>query len=101
MVRKNPALNKRAPIAPKRYECELTLKKAIQEIYPDASSFTYPHGKPGDILNDGSGFISFNGRIGTVIYGYCDFADKKNVALSSTNLSDLLKLRRITPQEEE
>ncbi len=92
MVRKNVELQKGRDIIPGNYVCSLTLKKAIETIYPDASRFTYPHGQPGQMLAGGR-FISFNGRIGEVVYAYCDFTDKKNVPLSSTNRDDLLKLR--------
>lgn len=98
MVRKNPALQpNRAPITPVNYICSLTLTEAIQEIYPDFHLFTYPHGEAGRLFGDRS-FVSFNGRVGTVIYAYCDFKDKKNVPLSSTNKDDLLRLRLIQPK---
>jgi hypothetical protein len=74
------------------------LQQAIKEVYPDPSPFKYPHGRAGDILKDGS-FVSFNGRVGTVIYAYCDFVGKKNVPLSSTNFSDLLKLEKLKLME--
>lgn len=99
MVKKNPLLNKRErEIEPRHYICNLTLQQAIKEIYPDPSSFTYPHGRPGEVLEDKS-FISFNGRIGTVVYAYCDFVGKKDVPLSSTNFSDLMKLGKLMPVE--
>ncbi len=85
------------PIMPGHYVCSLTLGESIKEIYPDCRNFKYPHGEAGRLLNDGS-FISFNGRVGTVIYAYCDYKDKKNVPLSSTNRNDLLKLGLIQPK---
>lgn len=98
MVRKNPALMPtREPIVPNNYVCGLTLAEAIRRIYPDSHLFRYPHGDAGRLLVDNS-FVSFNGRIGTVIYAYCDFTDKKEVPLSSTNKNDLLRLNLIHPK---
>ncbi len=97
-IKKNPALQPNKPsIIPGHYVCSLTLKEAIKEIYPDCQNFKYPRGEAGRLFNDGR-FISFNGREGTVIYAYCDFKDKKNVQLSSTNRDDLLKLGLIHPK---
>jgi hypothetical protein len=99
MVKKNPLLNNRnREIKPKHYACNLTLQQAIKEIYPDPSPFKYPHGQAGDILKNGS-FVSFNGRVGTVIYAYCDFRDNINVPLSDTNFKDLLKLEKLKLME--
>ncbi|MFA4936128.1 MAG: hypothetical protein WC568_09875, partial [Candidatus Methanoperedens sp.] len=95
MVRKNPALQPtREPITPGHYVCSKTLAEAIRMIYPDSHLFKYPHGEAGTMIDDGS-FVSFNGRVGTQIYAFCDFKDKKDVPLSSTNRDDLLKLKLI------
>lgn len=96
-IKKNPALQPNKPIIAGHYVSSLPLAAAIKEIYPDSQNFKYPHGEAGRLSNDGS-FISFNGRVGTVIYAYCDFHDKKNVPLSSTNRDDLLKLGLIQPK---
>lgn len=98
MVKKNPTLQPNREIKPGNYVSSLVLKEAIQAIYPDSRSFTYPHGEAGRIFSDGS-FVSFNGRIGTIIHAHCDFKDKKNVPLSATNKGDLLKLRLIQLKE--
>ena len=97
MVRKNISLQNNQKIKPKNYGSNLTLAEAIHTIYPDCHLFNYPHGKAGREFIDGS-FVSFNGKKGTVIYAYCDFKDKKNVPLSSTNENDLLKLHLILPK---
>lgn len=89
-MRKNPELKQARTIEPRNYVCGLTLQKAIQKIYPDGEG-TYPHGPAGTLFKDGS-FVSFNGRVGTVIYAYCDFTDKKKVPLSKTNMDDLTRL---------
>lgn len=94
MVRKNPLLKSTRKIEPRNYVCNLTLHEAIEEIYPDWRNFTYPHGPAGTIFKDET-FVSFNGRVGSAIYAYCDFADKKNVSLSSTNMSDLMRLGKL------
>jgi hypothetical protein len=90
MVKKNPLLNPHENVEVKKYVCSLKLQKAIEQIYPKYDDFKYPHGAPGTV-NKGK-FVSFNGRLGAHIHGYCDFADKSNVPLSMTNRDDLLKL---------
>jgi len=89
-MRKNPELKQARTIEARNYVCGLTLQKAIQKIYPGGEG-TYPHGPAGTLFKDGS-FVSFNGRVGTIIYAYCDFADRKNVPLSKTNMDDLIRL---------
>lgn len=91
MVRKNPLLKPSRNVIVEKYVCDLTLEEAIQSIYPDWRLFNYPHGQPGEMLADRN-FVSFNGRIGTIIYAECDFSDKKKVPLSKQNRDDLLKL---------
>jgi len=91
MVRKNPQLKPSRNVIVEKYVCDITLEKAIESIYPDWKLFNYPHGEPGTKFPDGN-FISFNGRVGTIIYSECDFTDKKNVPLSKQNRDDLLKL---------
>lgn len=97
MVRKNPQLKSSRNVIVEKYACDLTVEEAVQSIYPDWRLFNYPHGKPGDIFSDGN-FVSFNGRIGTVVYAECDFADKKKVPLSKQNRDDLLKLRLLNKE---
>ncbi len=95
MVKKNPALQPvQGNIIVRNYVSQLTLNKAIQSIYPECNKFTYPHGEAGQVFSDRR-FVSFNGRIGEVVYAYCDFQDKRKVPLSATNRDDLLKLRLI------
>lgn len=89
----NPVSELNRHIEPENYICSLNLAEAIQRIYPD-HSFTYPHGEAGKRFSDGS-FVSFNGRIGRIIYAYCDFKDMINVPLSSKNRDDLLKFHLI------
>ncbi|KAF5423373.1 MAG: hypothetical protein C5S45_01010, partial [Candidatus Methanocomedens sp.] len=84
-------------IEPENYICSLNLAEAIQRIYPD-NSFTYPHGEAGKRFSDGK-FVSFNGRIGKIIYAHCDFKDMINVPLSSKNRDDLLKFHLIQLKE--
>lgn len=84
-------------IEPENYICSLNLAEAIQRIYPD-HSFNYPHGEAGKRFIDGS-FVSFNGRIGKIIYAYCDFKDMINVPLSLKNRDDLLKFDLIHLKE--
>lgn len=91
MVRKNPLLKPSRNVIVENYFSDVNLEQAIQSIYPDWKLFNYPHGQPGETFPNGS-FVSFNGRIGTVIYAECDFADKKKVPLSKQNRDDLLKL---------
>lgn len=91
MVRKNPQLKPSRNVIVEEYVSDVTLEQAIQSIYPDWKLFNYPHGQPGETFPDGS-FVSFNGRIGTVIYAECDFADKMKVPLSKQNRDDLLRL---------
>jgi len=91
MVRKNLQLKPSRNVIVEEYVSDVTLEQAIQSIYPDWRLFNYPHGQPGETFPDGS-FVSFNGRIGTVIYAECDFADRKKVPLSKQNRDDLLKL---------
>lgn len=91
MVRKNPQLKPSRNVIVEEYVSDVTLEQAIQSIYPDWKLFNYPHGQPGETFQDGN-FVSFNGRIGTIIYAECDFVDKKKVPLSKQNRDDLLKL---------
>lgn len=98
MVRKNPLLKPVRTVEARNYVCNMKLQEAIHDIYPDWKDFTYPHGPAGTLFKDGS-FVSFNGRVGTIIYAYCDFADKKNVPLSSTNMSDLMRLGKLQLKE--
>lgn len=74
-----------------RYTCDITLNQAIAKIYPDWRNFNYPHGPAGTLFKDGT-FVSFNGRVGKIIYGYADFADKKKIPLSQQNKTDLITL---------
>lgn len=78
-------------VSGERYICDLTLNQAIAKIYPDWRNFNYPHGPAGKLFKDGT-FVSFNGRVGKIIYGYADFTDKKNIPLSQQNRNDLMKL---------
>ena len=89
----NPLSEINRHIESENYICSLNLAEAIQRICPD-HSFTYPHGEAGKRLSDES-FVSFNGRIGRIIYAYCDFKDMINVPLSSKNRDDLLKFHLI------
>jgi len=91
MVRKNPLLKPSRNVIVEKYVSDETFEQAIQSIYPDWKLFNYPHGQPGETFPDGN-FVSFNGRIGTVVYAECDFSDKKKLPLSKQNRNDLLKL---------
>ncbi len=92
MVRKANELSEGSKVmSEQKYVCDLTLNQSIAKIYPDWRNFNYPHGPAGTLFKDGT-FVSFNGRVGTVIYGYADFADKKKVPLSKQNMDDLRKL---------
>ena len=62
----------------------------VIEYYNRNKKHKYPHGEPGIVFKDGR-FVSFNGKIGRIIYAYCDFDDVKNVPLSK---SDKYKLRK-------
>ncbi|MBW6481330.1 MAG: hypothetical protein K0B37_18030 [Bacteroidales bacterium] len=98
MVRKNPLLNSTRTVKARYYVCNMKMNEAIEEIYPDWRQYNYPHGRPGIQFKDGS-FVSFNGRVGTVIYAYCDFTDKPNVPLSKTNSDDLMRLGKLQLKE--
>jgi len=92
MVRKASELSEGSKVmSEQNFGCNLTLNQAIAKIYPDCRNFKYPHGPAGTKFKNGT-FVSFNGREGTVIYGYADFADKKKVPLSQQNRNDLMKL---------
>ncbi len=73
--------------------CNLTLDDAIKTVYPK-KKYEYKAGPPGTLFPNGE-FVSLIGEIGTGIYAYCDFKDKKGVPLSKTHMEHLFKLKLI------
>lgn len=94
-IKKNPALQPTNVIA-SHCICKLTLDDAIKTVYPN-TKYKYDAGPPGTLFPEGK-FVSFSGEVGTKIYAYCDFKDKKGVPLSKTNRASLIELKLILCQ---
>ncbi len=95
-IKINPALQPTNVVA-SHCVCKLTLDDAIKAVYP-RTKFQYKAGPPGTLLPPDDKFVSFSGEVGTIIYTYCDFKDKKGVPLSKTNRDSLNKLKLILCQ---
>lgn len=94
-IKKNIALQSNK-VVPKHCVCQLTLDDAIKIVFPD-TKYAYKAGPPGTLLPGGN-FVSLNGEVGTVIYAYCDFKDKKGVPLSKTHMNHLYNQKLILCQ---
>lgn len=94
-IKKSSALQP-SNVVPKHCVCQLTLDDAIKTVFPK-TKYAYKAGPPGTLLPGGK-FVSLIGEVGTVIYAYCDFKDKKGVPLSKAHMDHLYKLKLILCQ---